>query len=165
MNKQTRIVLIIVVLLVVVVILYFLFSPAGWGQMTGGFGVGAGDQEVALVASGFIEAEEVDVAAEIGGRVVEIPVEEGDEVDEGETIIQIDATILEANRDAAQANLDMATAQLELLQAGTREEILAQAEASVAAAQAGRDAAYAAWQDAIAIREITSTFQSKITTG
>ncbi len=152
MSKQTRIVLIIVVLLVVVVILYFLFSPGGWGQMASGLEVGAGGQEAALVASGFIEAEEVDVAAEIGGRVVELPVEEGDEVIEGDIIVQIDSTILEAQHDAAQAQLDMATAQLALLQAGTREEVIAQAEAQVAAAEAGRDAAYAAWQDALAIR-------------
>jgi HlyD family secretion protein len=152
MNKQTRIVLIIVVLLVVVVVLYFLFSPGGWNQMAGELEVGAGSRATGLVASGFIEAEEVDVAAEIGGRVVGLPVEEGDEVVEGDVIVQIDPTILEAQRDAAQAQLDMVTAQLALLQAGTREEIIAQAEAQVAAAEAGRDAAYAAWQDALAIR-------------
>jgi len=152
MSKQVRIILIGAVLVIVVGILYLLFSPGGWRRVVSGLEAGARSEGGALTASGFVEAEEVAVAAEIGGRVAELMVEEGDEVAEGDVILQLDPAILEAQRDAAQAQLDVATAQRTRLQAGAREEIIAQAEAQVAAAQAGRDAAYAAWQDALAIR-------------
>ena len=38
------------------------------------------EQEEGLVASGFIEVEEVELSAELGGRVIELPFGEGDEV-------------------------------------------------------------------------------------
>jgi multidrug efflux pump subunit AcrA (membrane-fusion protein) len=105
-----------------------------------------------LEASGFIEADEVDLAAEIGGRVTALPFEEGDEAAAGDILVQLDTALLEAQREAAQAQLDSAIAQRDLLRAGVREEIIAQAEAQVATVQAAVNAASVALSDAVALR-------------
>ncbi|MCP5099484.1 MAG: HlyD family efflux transporter periplasmic adaptor subunit [Chloroflexi bacterium] len=95
-----------------------------------------------LIASGSIETEEITVAAELGGRVVEIMADEGDAVTANMTLLQLDQRILLAQRDGAAANvaqaqaaLDAAQAQLDLALAGaTTEDILA-AESGVLAAE------------------------------
>lgn len=110
---------------------------------------GKGDKQ--LVASGFIEAEEVELAAEIGGRVVELPYEEGDEVQAGVKLAQLDTSLLAANHSALLAQLDIAIAQRDMIEAGPREEIIRQAEGQVALAQASTEAAKVAWQDALAM--------------
>ena len=105
----------------------------------------------ALIASGSIETEEVTIAAELGGRVVEIMVDEGDEVVADDVLLQIDQRILQAQRDVAAANvaqaeaaLDAAKAQLNLALAGATDEDIAAAESAVLAAQGALSAAEAA---------------------
>ncbi|MCC7020763.1 MAG: efflux RND transporter periplasmic adaptor subunit [Ardenticatenales bacterium] len=68
---------------------------------------GAGEEAV-LEASGTIEAMEVDVAAEIGGRVVAVEVEEGDEVAAGDVVVRLDTALLDAQRAQAQLAVDVA---------------------------------------------------------
>jgi HlyD family secretion protein len=87
-------------------------------------------------ASGSVEATEVQVSAEVGGRLLELRVAEGDRVAAGQQIAQIDATdtrlaLLRAHAERAQAE-----AQLRLLQAGARPEEIRQAEAQVRASEA-----------------------------
>ena len=115
-----------------------------------------------LTASGFIEAEEIAVAPELGGRVVELLVDEGDEVDAGQVVVRLDGTLLEAQIDTAQAALDVARAGLARAQAGARPEQIRQAEAALAQAEAGRDGAYQAWQDLIAIRDNPQELNAQI---
>jgi HlyD family secretion protein len=115
-----------------------------------------------LMASGFIEAEEVAVAAELGGRVLELSAEEGDDVEAGLVLAQLDGTLLEAQIEAAQAGLDMAQAALAQAQAGARLEQVRQAEAALAQAQAGCDGAYQAWQDLIALRDNPQELNAQI---
>lgn len=105
--------------------------PLGAAEESGG----------ALVLSGFIEAEEIELAPELGGRVVALPFAEGDEISEGDMLLDLDTALLEARRDAMQARLDIAEAQRDLLARGVREEAIAQAEAQVAVAQAAAEAA------------------------
>ncbi|HDH09845.1 MAG TPA: biotin/lipoyl-binding protein, partial [Chloroflexi bacterium] len=56
-----------------------------------------------ISASGFIEAEEVSVVAELGGRIVEVLADEGDEVEEGQVLVKLDTALLEAQIAQAQA--------------------------------------------------------------
>lgn len=107
----------------------------------------------ALIASGFIEADEVDLAAEIGGRVVTLPFEESDEVTSGDTVMVLDTAILEAQRDQTAAQLTISEAELDLLRAGATDEEIEQAEAQVAIAQASLDAAQVALQGAYAVHD------------
>jgi HlyD family secretion protein len=119
---------------------------------------GAGD----LTASGFIEAEEVTIAPELGGRVLELLVEEGDVVTATQVLVRLDGTMLEAQIEAAQAGLDLAQAQLAQARAGARPEQVQQAQAGLAQAKAARDGAYQAWQDLIALRDNPQRLDAQI---
>lgn len=103
--------------------------------------------------SGFIEAEEVNVAAEIRGRMIRLAVEEGDLVQTGQTLVELDPALIEAQMRQAQAKVDTAKAQLAKIKAGVRPEEIAKAEAAVKQAQTGADAAQLLWQDAITLRD------------
>jgi HlyD family secretion protein len=96
-----------------------------------------------LRVSGHIEATEVQVAAEVGGRLVELRVDEGDRVKQGEVIARLDTRDTELQIARARAERAAADAQLRLLQAGSRGEDVRQAEAQVQAAETDAAAAQA----------------------
>ena len=139
----------------------FAISPAAWQQVSGQVPMSKPEVD-GLVASGFIEAEEVTIAPELGGRVVELLVDEGDDVEAGQVLVRLDGTLLQAQIAVAQAALDVARAALAQARAGVRPERIRQAEAALAQAQAGRDGAYQAWQDAIAIRDNPQELDAQI---
>lgn len=62
----------------------------------------------ALTASGNVTANEVSIAAEIGGRVVEVTVQEGDAVNAGDVLFRTDDEILRAQQAQAQAGVHTA---------------------------------------------------------
>lgn len=104
-----------------------------------------------ITASGFIEAEEVSVAAEVGGRIAEVLVAEGDMVEAGQVLVRLDDRIAQAQVAVAEAGVEVAQAQLARARAGARAEELRRARALLAQAEAARDGAYQAWQDARAM--------------
>ncbi|MCL7962167.1 MAG: efflux RND transporter periplasmic adaptor subunit [marine benthic group bacterium] len=62
-------------------------------------------------ATGYIEPQRlVDISADVSGRVVELNVEEGDEVEEGDLLLVIDPARFEAAVDRAEAGLAEASA-------------------------------------------------------
>ena len=163
--KREWIVLIIIVAAVVFGVtaagIYFATNPVVWRQVSAQLAL-AEPEAGGLSASGFIEAKEVAIAPELGGRVVELLVDEGDEVETGQVLVRLDGTLLEAQIEAAQAALDVAQAGLAQVRAGVRPEQIRQAEAALAQAEAARDGAYQAWQDAIAIRDNPQELNAKI---
>lgn len=94
-------------------------------------------------ASGYVEATDVRVAADVGGRILERPVAEGDRVAAGQVVARLDTADAEIARDRARAERDQAAAQLRLLQAGSRQEDIHQAAAQLQSAQADTRAAQA----------------------
>ncbi len=64
----------------------------------------------ALTASGTIEAIEVTISPEIGGKVAEVSVDEGAAVKAGDVLFRLDDTLLQAQRAVAAANLDLTRA-------------------------------------------------------
>jgi len=101
-------------------------------------------------ATGYVEATEVRVSAEVGGRIVELKVAEGSRVSVGDVIARLDTAGAEISLRRATADRDQAAAQLALLRAGSRPEDIRQAasqaqsaQADVKAAQADLDAATA----------------------
>ncbi len=69
------------------------------------------DLVAAVTASGKIQPKrKVDVSADITGRIVRLAVREGDYVEEGQFLIQIDPTIYEANLQRARAAVSSAEA-------------------------------------------------------
>ncbi|MGI6455305.1 MAG: efflux RND transporter periplasmic adaptor subunit [bacterium] len=111
--------------------------------------------------SGTIEAEDTMLGSRVGGRVISVEVQEGDEVKPGDILIRLDREKLEkqllqaqAERDIAyqkwlelsngsriqeitqaEAALEQAKANLRLLQSGPREEEIRSARKNAAAAQ------------------------------
>ncbi len=78
-----------------------------------------------LTASGTIEADTINLGPEIGGKIVAINVNEGDNLSAGAQIFKLDDSILQAQLSqanavvqAAQASQSAAQANLDLLQAG-----------------------------------------------
>jgi HlyD family secretion protein len=86
--------------------------------------------------SGHVEATEVQVAAEVGGRLVDMRVAEGDRVAAGAVVAQLDTRDVELQVGRTHAERNVADAQLRLLLAGARPEDIRQAEAQVDAASA-----------------------------
>ena len=78
----------------------------------------AAQAEGALTASGTVEAVEITVAAEIGGRVVEVLAHEGDAVAAGDALVRLDDTALQAQLAQARAALAVAQTNYDLVAAG-----------------------------------------------
>ena len=100
----------------------------------------ARDQGALIRTSGHVEVTEVDLSFRIPGHVKRLSIEEGDQVEAGQLVAELDGTVLEARRRQAEA-------QLAELMAGARSLELAikikedQVEAQVRQAQALADAA------------------------
>ncbi len=102
-----------------------------------------------LTASGTIQARGIRVATELGGRILEVRTEDGAEVQAGDGLIVLDATPFYLQLAQAEAAVASAEAQLALVQAGPRVEEEAALQAALSLAQAQRDGAYVAWQNAL----------------
>ncbi len=87
-------------------------------------------------ASGHVEATDVRLAPEVGGRIVRLTVKEGDRVEPDTLILELDGREIELAVQRAKAERAQAEAQLKLLKAGSRLEDIRQAEAQ---AQVARD--------------------------
>jgi HlyD family secretion protein len=94
-----------------------------------------------LRVSGSVEATETQVSAEVAGRIRDLRVAEGDRVNQGDLLAQLDTTDVELQMQRARAERDAADAQLRLLRAGSRREDIRQAEAQAQAFAAEMTAA------------------------
>ena len=99
----------------------------------------AGSAEAAsnkLIGSGSIEAETLVVTAELGGRVVALTVDEGDEVEAGQVLLELDTAGLLAQQVQLEAAIATAKANLALVSAPPRSENVQLAEAQLTQAEA-----------------------------
>ncbi|WP_035356089.1 HlyD family secretion protein [Edaphobacter aggregans] len=94
-----------------------------------------------FVYSGTIETREIQIGSKIGGRVIQVPVEEGQAVKAGTLLAQFEFDDLKAQRAQAQAQFKQAEADLQRLQRGYRPEEIAQANATAQEQRAMLDAA------------------------
>ncbi len=94
-----------------------------------------------LRVSGHVEATETRVAAEAGGRILTLAVNEGDRIQQGQTILTLDTRDVQLAIDRARAELAAAEAQLRLIKAGARVEDIRQAESQIETARAEAAAA------------------------
>jgi multidrug resistance efflux pump len=135
-----------------IVLLVIGVGAAAWWYFGGGNAAAAEDGP--LTASGTIEAREIRIGPELGGRVQTVAVAEGDTVEAGATLVTFDTAVLTAQRAQAEAALkaaqaaaeaaasarDAALANLALLRAGPSSEQLAVAQTVVDRAQIAVDA-------------------------
>src|SRR5574341_11647 len=116
----------------------------------------------ALQASGTIEAEQVSVTSDVGGRVVEILAKEGDLVDTDTMVVRFDSESAAADLARTQGALAEAQARRDLTKNGARAEDKAQADAVLTQAIAARDGAKRAWEDALTILKNPQELDAKI---
>lgn len=92
---------------------------------------------VRITANGeVVPVKRLNLNPKTAGRLAKLYVEQGDRVAQGQLIAEMDRRELEAQRQQVVADLARAEANLSLLQAGTRSEVVAQAQASVNQARA-----------------------------
>ncbi len=87
------------------------------------------------IYSGTIEAEESRVGSKVGGRVAELLVREGDDLNKGQLLLLFESDELTAKLNAAIASKRQAAAHLKDLEAGPRQPEIEQARAGAARAQ------------------------------
>jgi HlyD family secretion protein len=104
---------------------------------------GCGFNQVKPDGSGTIECTQVQVAPQVGGRILSLPPQEGMMLKKGDLVAQLDPTDYALKRDEARGALAQAQAQLELMVAGSRDEDIQRARAQVAEAKAAATAAEA----------------------
>ncbi len=107
-----------------------------------------GDVVVAVRETGYVEpTRRVAVKSEVAGMIVELAVDEGDIVTEGQLIARLDVPEVEAQRDQIKAQHDAAKARLEQARLAC-EQARQMIESQVAQAEAGLRAARFALQEA-----------------
>lgn len=95
------------------------------------------DVTVRITANGeAVPVQRLNLNPKTAGRLAKLYVEQGDRVQQGQTIARMDSQELDARRDQALAELSRTEANLALLKAGNRPEAIGQAQASVSQAQA-----------------------------
>ncbi len=110
-------------------------------------------QEASVVtASGFLEADEVAIVAEMAGQVDEVLADEGQVVAAGQPLVRLDDGQLQAELRQAQEAVAVAQAALDLAQAGPRPAEVDAARAQLRVAQAALNGARQALLDAQAAR-------------
>ena len=88
-----------------------------------------------LRVSGHVEATEVRLAPDAGGRVLTLTVREGDRVQPGQLVLTLDTRDVALAIERARADQSQAEAQLRLVMASARPEDIRHAEAQIAAAR------------------------------
>jgi HlyD family secretion protein len=83
--------------------------------------------------SGTVETREIEVGSKIGGRVTDVPVEEGQEVKAGTLLVRFECDELKAQRAQAAASQVQAQADLDRFLRGNRPEEIEEAEAAAKA--------------------------------
>nr|MBC7244764.1 efflux RND transporter periplasmic adaptor subunit [Chloroflexota bacterium] len=101
-----------------------------------------------LEVSGVIEADEVRIASEFQGTVVQVGVQAGEAVRVGQMLVVLDSQSIQATVRQAEAAVKAAQADLGLIWNKPQAEEVSIKQAQVTMAKAQRDEAYVAWQAA-----------------
>ncbi|AOH34952.1 HlyD family secretion protein [Luteimonas sp. JM171] len=98
------------------------------------------------LVQGMADADSVNVSAKVTARVAALRVAEGERVEAGQLLFELDSPEVAAKRRQAEAALAAAQAQADKAEAGAREEDIRAAEASWRRAQAGSELARSTFQ-------------------
>ena len=98
MKSRMRFIPLVIILIVAALGVYWLTTRAA-------------AQDQGLKASGTIEATDVSLSPEIGGRVMEVAATDGDAVQKDQALVRLDDTLLQAQLKQVQANVQALQAQ------------------------------------------------------
>jgi HlyD family secretion protein len=132
-HKRPPVQAIVVVVLLIAVSVYFIVTQV------------LSNKKGALTASGFIEATQVNVAAEMAGKATKVFAKEGQAVSTGDLLLQLDSSLLDAQRAVAAAAVDSARSALSAAQ--THYDLAAQAALAQQQASRSKDWRYSAPDD------------------
>jgi multidrug resistance efflux pump len=121
-----------------------------------------GEEEEFLVASGSIEGDEVSIVSEFGGRIVDLTAQEGDQVKQDQILVQLDTSSLIAQLAQAEAAVGAAQANVANVKAGVHPGEILAAAALVLQAEAERDAAWSAVEDARTLLDNPQAVEAQI---
>jgi len=107
MKNRMRFVPLVIILVVAALGVYWLTTRAA-------------DQDQGLKASGTIEATDVSLSPEIGGRVIDVAATDGDAVQKDQALVRLDDTLLQAQLKQVEANIQALQAQQRATQAQQR---------------------------------------------
>lgn len=110
-----------------ILILVLIAAGAAWYFLGGG----KGDPDSGLTLHGNVDIRDAHLGFRVGGRLVELMVDEGDAIEAGQILARLDADPYERTVLDAQARVEAARARLELLEAGFRVEEIEQGRAQV----------------------------------
>ena len=113
-----------------IIVLVAVLAAAAWLLLW------AKDKTDAESWSGVLESREIQVGSRVGGRVVEVLVQEGRMVEAGAVLIRLERREWEAEREQLEARRAQAEAQSARLSRGYRPEEITQADAAVRQAEA-----------------------------
>ncbi|MGZ5194928.1 MAG: efflux RND transporter periplasmic adaptor subunit, partial [Ramlibacter sp.] len=91
-----------------------------------------------VVLSGTVDARQVDLSFQVGGRIARLLTDEGRAVRAGDSVAELDASDLRLAADRAGAQTESARKALASLKAGARPQELRSAQAALAQAEADR---------------------------
>ncbi|PJK03227.1 hypothetical protein CO615_01370 [Lysobacteraceae bacterium NML75-0749] len=111
-----------------------------------GYGLWRSAKPEAVILQGQMEAEEIDIAPKISGRVAEVLVQEGQQISVGTPLLRMDSPELEAKLAQAEAAHDAALAVAEKAAHGARPQEVEMARANARRAQAAAELAQKSWQ-------------------
>lgn len=77
---------------------------------------------------GMVDAEFIDVSASLPGRVLDIPVKEGEDVKEGQTVAQMKTSEIETIQSQVADAVEIARSQMDKIDRGVEPEVLASAK-------------------------------------
>ena len=104
-----------------------IIAPLVFLLMTG-IGGCSNSHKGVIEASGTLEAVDVNVSAKVPGQLQQMLVQEGSQVNVGDTLAILDHSTMELQLKQAQAGVELADAQYQLLVNGARVEDVRQAE-------------------------------------
>ncbi len=116
-------------LIAVAIVLALVLTAAA---LTRGFGLWQHDEPAVLTLYGNVDIRSVDLGFRIGGRIAQMPVEEGARVAQGEVLARLDTRPLDDALNAAEAQVLAAAAELRKRRNGNRPQDIARSQALVA---------------------------------
>lgn len=106
-----------------------------------------GSDSNTLTVPGTVEVQEIHLGSKVGGRVEELFVHEGDEVEAGKELLRFEAPELTAQRDQLIHRVEGAKADLLKAENGSRKQEIEEAKAMMEAAKARQERMVNGWRE------------------
>lgn len=129
--------------IIALLFLLLLIAAAAWFAVDR---LGKDEEKSTLTLNGNVDIREVDLSFRVGGRLMDLAVDEGSVVRKGDVLGRLDAEPYEIALKDARFNRESLVEQLKLLEAGNRREVVAASLAQLQSQQAALANAERTWK-------------------